>query len=153
MEKTKASQQVQMPIKIIALSIIFIFGFSFFNLFLQAERVSPFVLVTLKKGGTQKFEYESFTFNWILPITIKSQETCEEFEIRKDDIDEIYIINEFYNNCDDKDDWEVDVYLVDKRQILGFLNITEYAVKGRLYLSGEEKSIPFKDIKKVSFHR
>jgi hypothetical protein len=153
MEKIKASRQVQMPINIVALSIIFIFGFSFFSLFLQAERVSSFALVTLKNGGKQKFEYESFTLNWTLPITIKSQETCEEFEIRKDDIDEIYIINEFYNNCDDKDDWEVDVYLVDKRQILGFLNITEYAVRGRLYLSGEEKSIPFKDIKKVSFHR
>lgn len=153
MVKTKASRQFSMPINIVALSIIFIFAFSFFNLFLQAERVSPYVLVTLKKGGTQKFEYESFTLNWTLPITIKSQETCEEFEIRKDDIDEIYVINEFYNNCDNKDDWEVDVYLVDKRQILGFLNMTEYAARGRLYLSGEEKSIPFKDIKNISFHR
>jgi sporulation protein YlmC with PRC-barrel domain len=43
------------------------------------------------------------------------------------------------------------VYLKDKNEILGFFIVSQHEVKGRLYETGEEISIPFKDIKKVKF--
>jgi len=130
-----------------------VFCVLFSGLTLRAGDAKPYVKVLLKNGSIEKFDYESFTFNWIYPITIKDQEMCESHEITKDDIDEVYIINEFYNNCDNKDDWEVDVYLVNKRQILGFFNVNDFSVRGKLLETGEEKRIPLKDVKKVSFKR
>jgi hypothetical protein len=124
-------------------------NFSYFNL--QAS--TPFVKVVLKNGETKKLEYSSFTFNWILPIRLTNQESCDKIEITKDQLDEVFIVDELYNECDGKDDWEVMVYLKDKSEVLGFFIVSQPVVKGKLYKTGEETSIPFKDIKKVKFKK
>jgi hypothetical protein len=148
MINVKKNHFVSLTVIAVLFAIISTFSFT-----ITADSGTPYVLVILKNKERVKLEYESFTFNWELPIIVKSQETCDNTEITKDQLDEIYVISEFYNNCDDKDDWEVDVYLKDGRQILGYLKVTEYNVKGNHYATGEEKTIPFKDIKKVVFRK
>ncbi len=139
-------------ITLVLLLAIFI-GAGIFSARLDAEAGTPYVMLQLRDGNLVKFDYPSFAFNWIYPITLKSQITCETFEITKEDIDEVYVKSEFYNNCDEKDDWEVNVYLTNGEEVLGFFKLSDYTVTGKLFASGEEKTIQFKDIKKVSFHR
>jgi hypothetical protein len=127
--------------------LLVIVNFNYFNL--QAS--TSYVKVVLRNGETKKFEYSSFTFNWILPIRLTNQESCDTVEITKDQLDEVFIMEDLYNECEGKDDWEVMVYLKDKNEILGFFIVSQHEVKGRLYETGEEISIPFKDIKKVKF--
>jgi hypothetical protein len=111
----------------------------------------PYVMVKLRNGAAHKFDYHTFTFNWIQPIRLIDQETCEVIEIDREQIDEIFIVDQVYNECGDKDDWEVMVYLKDNRELLGFLEVSEYTVKGVSYETGEEITINYGDIKKVSF--
>ncbi|NIM17525.1 MAG: hypothetical protein GTO45_36390 [Candidatus Aminicenantes bacterium] len=114
-----------------------------------------YVEITLKNGTVEKFDYTAFTLSWIYPITLIRPLTCDEVEINKHEIEEIYVVGEFSNNCvnQGKDDWEFTVYLTDERQLLGFFRVSEFTAKGVLYDSGEEKSIHFKDIKKIVFRR
>lgn len=112
-----------------------------------------YVEVSLQNGGVERLDYDTFTFSWILPITITEPVACDATELAKENIAEIYMVGEFSNGCANKDDYEVKVYLTDNSVKLGFFNVSEFTVKGHKYNSGEEVSFPFKDIKKVIFKR
>jgi hypothetical protein len=129
------------------LLVMFVSGFS------PLTGAEPYVKVTLKNGTVEKFDYDSFSFNWTSPATITDQTSCEEVQISKEEIAEVYFIGEFFNTCVNKDDWEVDVYFPDRRQILGFFKVSDYSVKGRKLETGIEKSIAYSAIKKVTFYR
>ncbi len=109
-----------------------IVNLSYFNL--QAS--TSYVKVVLKNGEAKKLEYNSFTFNWILPIRLTRMETCDVFELNKDEFDEIYIVDELYNECGKKHDWEVNVILKNDDSILGFFDVSEYRITGRLFDTG-----------------
>ena len=110
--------------------------------------------VTQKDGKIEKLEYETFTMSWILPITLRTYRDREDIELKKEDFDEIYIAGDFSSGWEkNKEDLGIMVYLVDKREMLGFFHVSEHVVKGISSITGEEKSIPFENVKKISFKR
>ena len=111
------------------------------------------VRVTLQSGEVVNFEYASFDFDWIPPSRIKEPMSCQEYEINKENIDEVYVSGEFDNICENKKDWQVIVKLTDETVYRGFLHVANFAVKGIVAETGEEKSIPFKDLKRIKFRR
>lgn len=113
-----------------------------------------YIEVFQKDGKIDKFEYEAFDMSWILPITLREHVTREDVEIKKDNFEVIHIVGRFSSGWDEgKEDLGVMVHLVDTRKMLGFFHVSEHIVKGILSLTGEEKSIPFKDVKKIVFKR
>jgi hypothetical protein len=115
-----------------------------------------YITVTLKDGTKEKFEYDSFSIPWIVP-RVKDEFTCEEYDFNPAEVEEILILNENLNSCDEKEEWLFDVYFREdggnvKRPLRGFIEVTEYEVRGKLYNTREDKSIPFKDIEKVSYY-
>ena len=140
---------------LVAIVIILTVNVSYSNSQSNTNANVQYVEITLKNESVEKFDYTTFTLSWTYPITLIRPLTCDEVEINKHEIEEIYVVGEFSNNCLDqgKDDWEFTVYLTDERQLLGFFQVSEFTAKGLLYDTGEEKSIPFKDIKKITFRR
>lgn len=112
-----------------------------------------YVEVKLRSGATIKFSYDSFTFDWIMPKRIIHQLSCEETEIKDEEIDEIHIGSEFSNNCQDKEDWNVIIYDKEKHTQMGFLSVSKYEVKGIDLETGQERVLHFKDIKKIKYRK
>jgi hypothetical protein len=122
----------------------------------EAMEVKPvkYVEVIQKNGKIQKLEFDTFTMGWILPITLRDQVTREEIQIKKDEFDELFIIDQFSNGWEeDKEDWGIAVYLIDGREMVGFFHVSEHVVKGISLINGEEKSFLFEDVKKIKFKR
>jgi hypothetical protein len=143
-------------VKILAVVVIILSAnVSYSNSQSNTEANVQYVEIILKNGTVEKFDYTTFTLSWLYPVTLIRPLTCDEIEINKHEIEEIYVVGEFSNNCVEqgKDDWEFTVYLTDERQLLGFFRVSEFTAKGVLSDTGEEKSIPFKDIKKIAFRR
>jgi hypothetical protein len=111
-----------------------------------------YILVTLKDKSEVKFDYDAFLFNWVAP-QIRGEITCKTHDFAKDEIVEIYVLNRTLNPCNQKEDeWVFDLYLKDKKPIQGFLELNAEEVTGKLYGADTERSIPFTDISKVSYH-
>jgi hypothetical protein len=140
---------------LVVIVIILTANVSYSNSRSNTDANVQYVEITLKNGTVEKFDYTTFTLSWIYPITLIRPMTCDEVEINKHEVEEIYVVGEFSNNCvnQGKDDWEFTVYLTGERQLLGFFQVSEFTAKGLLYDTGEEKSIHFKDIKKIAFRR
>ena len=118
---------------------------------LFGEGNGKYILVTLKDKSVEKFEYDAFSFNWVLP-QIKNEVTCEVEDFLPADLEKIFVLSQTWNSCDEKDDWVFDVYLKDRRPIQGFFELTAEKVTGKVYETGKIKSIPFQDISKVTYH-
>ena len=122
----------------------------------DVREVKPvrYVKVTQRDGKIEKLDYDTFTMSWILPITLRTHLAREDVQLKKEDIDEIYITIKFPNGWDeDKEDWLLKVFLVDDIEWSGFFHVSRHVVKGISITTGEEKSIPFEDVKKISFKR
>ena len=135
---------------------LFLLLFSFVNLLADQSSVKTvkYVEVTQMDGKIEKLDYDTFTMSWILPITLRTHFAREDVQLKKEDIDEIYITIQYPHGWDeDKEDWLVKVFLVDDIEWIGFLHVSQYMVKGISSTTGEEKSIPFEDVKKISFKR
>jgi len=116
---------------------------------------TPYILVTLKDNTIEKFEYDSFELNWT-QSQIKDEFTCNAFDIDAAKVTEIYVLTLKENPCVEgqyEEDWLFDVYFSNRRAIQGFIELFEPNVSGRLLDKGETKSIPYSDIKKISFFR
>jgi hypothetical protein len=116
---------------------------------------TPYVLVTLKDNTTEKFEYDSFELNWI-QSQIKDEFTCDAYDIDKEKVTEIYVLSLMENPCIEgeyKEDRSFDVYFSNRNAIQGFIELFEPNVTGKLLDKGEIKTIPYSDIKKISFFR
>ncbi len=110
-----------------------------------------FVLVTMRDDSVIKFQYDSFSLHWV-NTQIKDEETCEIYDFSPSNLVEIYILNPALNRCDQReDDWLFDVYFRDRTPIQGFIEITSEDVTGKLFETGVEKTIPFQEIRKVSY--
>jgi hypothetical protein len=121
---------------------------------LQELKPVKYVEVTQSDGKIEKLDYDTFTMSWILPITLRTHFAREDVQLKKEDIDEIYITIQYPHGWDeDKEDWLVKVFLVNDIEWSGFLHVSQYMVKGISSTTGEEKSIPFEDVKKISFKR
>lgn len=107
------------------------------------------VVVTLKDDTEHKFEYGSFNLNWS-GLQVKDELTCKVTEFEPEMIKDIYVMGMSWNSCDKKDDRLFDINL-GKRAYQGFCPLTDDKVIGKLMDTGEEKSIPYEDIKKISF--
>lgn len=111
-----------------------------------------YIKVTLKDKTEVKFEYDSFEFGWIAP-QIKQETVCKNHDFAKDEIIEIYVLNQTLDSCSMKDDqWVFDLYLKDKKAIQGFFELKDDKVTGLLLGTETEKSIPYTDISKVSYY-
>lgn len=115
-----------------------------------------YIMVTLKNGTSEKFEYDSFSIPWLVP-RVKDEFTCEENDFNQAEVKEILILNESLNSCDGNDGWLFDIYFADnggkvKRPLRGFIEVTGNEVQGKLYDTKEDKSISFKDIEKVTYY-
>jgi hypothetical protein len=109
------------------------------------------VVVTLKDERTHTFEYGSFNLNWSA-LQVKDEFTCTVTEFEPAMIKDIYVLGMSRNSCDKKDDQLFDIHL-GKRAYQGFCPLSDDKITGKLVDTGEEKSIPYKDIKKISFVR
>jgi hypothetical protein len=115
-----------------------------------------YIMVTLKDGTSEKFEYDSFSIPWIVP-RVKDEFTCEEHDFDQEEVEEILILNESWNSCDGREEWLFDVYFRDdgnnvRRPLRGFIEVTDYNIRGKLYGSGENKTISFEQIEKISYY-
>jgi hypothetical protein len=122
----------------------------------EVMEVKPvkYVEINQKDGKTERLEYDTFTMSWFSPITLKTHFALEEVQIKKEDIDRIYITIKYPHGWEeDKEDWLVKIFLVGDIEWTGFLHVSEYMVRGTSIINGEEKSIPFDGIKKIQFIR
>lgn len=138
------------------LSILFTITAVFVVLFAGSQGLmaneGKYIKVTLKDKTEVKFQYDSFIFGWTAP-QIKQDTICKTFDFAKDEIIEIYILNQTLDSCGMKDDqWAFDLYLKDKKPIQGFFQLKDDKVTGLLLDTETEKSIPYTDISKVSYH-
>jgi hypothetical protein len=111
-----------------------------------------YVTVVLRDDTILKFDYDSFTMNWVVP-QIKDELTCELFDFNPLEVDEIQMLTIGEDFCDKRDNWLFDLSFKDlgKPSIQGFIEVTEENVKGRLSGTGEVKVIPFMEIKKLIY--
>jgi hypothetical protein len=122
----------------------------------DVKEVKPvkYVEVTQRDGKIEKLDYETFTMSWILPINFRTFHGRDDIQLKKEDIDEIYIASQFPSGWDeDKEGWLVKVIMVEDIEWLGFFHVSQHVVKGMSITTGEEKSIPFEAVKKISFKR
>lgn len=107
------------------------------------------VVVTLKDETVYTFEYGSFNLNWTA-LRVKDELNCTYTDFEPEMIKDIFVMGMTWNSCDKKDDRLFDVNL-GKRSYQGFCPLSDDKVTGKLLDTGEEKSIPYEDIKKISF--
>jgi len=113
---------------------------------------APYVLVTLRDNSTLKFQYDTFSLHWFQP-QIKNEITCEVTDFNPVDVVEIWVLSRALNECDFRDDeWLFDLTLNDKGPIQGFIEVTEESITGKLVDTGEEKTILFPEVKKITYY-
>lgn len=111
-----------------------------------------YVLVTLRDNTELKFQYDSFSFNWINP-QLKDEFTCEFYNFDPKDLVEIYVLNPTLNKCDQREDeWTFDVSLKGREPVQGFIELIKEYVSGILYGTDVKKNVPFTEIGKVTYH-
>ncbi len=111
-----------------------------------------YVTVTMKDNSVIKYHYDGFTLHWLAP-QIKDEATCEYYDFDMSDITEVYVLNTTLNKCDQREDeWIFDVYLKDREPVQGFILVTQENITGSLYDTNEEKTIPFTEISKITYH-
>lgn len=135
--------------------LIFVFALALLGSAYSLLASEPYVLLTLKDKTTEKFEYDSFELSWILS-QIKEEFTCEAFDIDVENVVDIYVLTLKENTCKEdeyKEDWLFDVHFSNRRAIQGFIELYEPKVSGKSFNKKETKSIPYKEIKKISFFR
>jgi hypothetical protein len=145
--------------KSISLSRIFLIFGLFFLIGISAANINlvygetPYIQVTLKDNTVEKFTHDSFDLNWAV-LQIKAEFTCNPFDIDVEDVTEIYVLTIEENTCIEseyREDWLFDVHFTNRRAIQGFIELYEPSVSGKLLDKDEIKSIPYKDIQKISF--
>jgi len=147
------------------------------NLLWGAEQ---YVEVFLKDGSSIKFEYKSFMAgNFKFPerlnrpardgetrylgekrFMITLQQNCRMDSISLDNLVEIEVLGQELNKCTGEKDWLLKVYLFDLEKYKGFLAktthnmgrvLSEQDIRGIPFDTGTERSMMFKDIKKILF--
>lgn len=121
------------------------------------------VQVTLRTGEVKTLEAASFELDWVFPVTVLEEDTCEKRVVKKDEVKDIYPISLSWNTCEEKEDWLFEVDFFDGKYVQGHLKKdskgaaqakeggSEPFVRGRDPRSGKEEMIRYKNIKKISF--
>lgn len=138
------------------------------------------VEVYLKDGSSVTFEYKTFMEgNFEFPeklnrpaeegetkyfgekrFVMNLQQNCRTESISLDNLVEIEVLGQEVNNCTGEKDWLLKVYLFDLEKFTGFLTTSahnldriasERGVTGIPFDNGIERSLMFKDIKKIVF--
>ena len=138
------------------------------------------VKVFLKDGNSVTFEYKTFMEgNFKFPEKLNRparegetkyfgekrfimtlQQNCREESISLDNLVEIEVLGQEINSCTGKKEWLLKVHLFDLEKFTGFLTPTahnldriasEREVRGIPFDNGIERSLMFKDIKKIVF--
>ena len=119
---------------------------------LSAEE--SFVQVTLKDKTTVKFEFKSFSLNWTDNVVI-DEFSCEPQPFDLKEVEEVYVMALKENPCGnvDKDGRLFDVHVVNNPPLMGFIELSGTSLSGIILGTGEEKSIPYSDVKKIRFIR
>jgi hypothetical protein len=163
----------------ITITCLILFGFSLSgSLTLWGEEQQ--VKVFLKDGSSVTFEYKTFMEgNFKFPEKLNRparegetkyfgekrfimtlQQNCRTESISLDNLVEIEVLGQEINNCTGEKDWLLKVYLFDLEKYTGFLTTSahnldriasERSVKGIPFDNGIERSLMFKDIKKIVF--
>ena len=113
-----------------------------------------FIVVTLKDKTSIKFQNQSFSLNWVDKIVI-DEYSCDPTPFELEDVKDIYVMSlkEYTCGGSDRDSRLFDVHLLDGREIMGFIELSETYFSGVLLDTGEHKSIPYRDIKRIRFVR
>ncbi len=111
-----------------------------------------YVLVTMRDDTTVKLVSHTFSMHWVVP-EVKDEITCKITQFEISELSEIYVMTIADNFCDKRDDWLFDVNFKDPERspVHGFIEVTQEFVTGKSYETGEEKTISFYDIQKISF--
>lgn len=111
-----------------------------------------YVSVTLRDDTVLKLQYDSFSIHWVEP-KIKDEFTCEEYAFTVNDLVEIWTLNPGLNSCDHREDeWIFEVTLKGMNPLQGFIQVTAEEITGKLFETGEVKTYPFQEVRKISYH-
>lgn len=139
----------QTMVKVMMIFILGILLVSFTHSPLSAA-ADQTVVVTMQDDTEQVFEYGSFNLNWEA-LQVKDELTCKLKSFEATDLTVIYVLSMSWDSCEKKDNQLFDIKLGD-RLYQGFCSLKNDSVSGKPADGGEEISIPYSDIKKISFH-
>jgi len=150
--------------KIVPFLVVLVLGsIGFGSSSLLAQQGQETVQVTLRTGEVKTLDAASFELDWVFPVTVMEEDTCEERVIKIDEIKDIFPISLSWSECEKKEDWLFEVDLRDGNYVQGHLKgesrgaaqartgSNEPFVRGRDPKSGKEEMISYKNIKKISF--
>lgn len=109
------------------------------------------VVVTLKNGDTEQFDYNSFNFGWAV-----RDSNCTLHQWEKASVTQVDIVGLTYSECDKANSWELIYYIVDGKATGGHIspivnNTAE--VSGRDPKNGATKRIKYGQIRSITFQR
>lgn len=173
-----AAAKIVMSLILIAIAGI---GFEISGEVVQGSENKQYVQVNLKNGEVAVFEYRSFMqMNYAFQpdktadnaktgktktfgenrVLLIEKESCREYAISLDNLQEIELIGVTENTCTKKKDRLFKVYLLDLDKYEGFFQpaqsnldkpLAEQGVKGEVLNTTNTRTLNYEDIEKITF--
>jgi hypothetical protein len=138
---------------------------------LLAYEGAPYIIMTTRDNQQVKLEYDTQVLPFVA-LEVKDELDCTPTPFNLEDVAEVTIVNLGWNTCEQREEWIFEVSFQDAatRPLMGFIEIQETKVRGRLFiepdidrkgrltgrtarLANPQRAYDFTQVRKLTFHR